>query len=102
MTEVKKQAAALKKRTGTRDLTRLIQHDVLQLFQIYLDNAEEGHYATAKLVNARTIVVDNVSNQQVGHFTASRSGLATDFTQNSLLLRIKMETAADRIAARDS
>ncbi|XIF19541.1 MAG: hypothetical protein AJITA_00197 [Acetilactobacillus jinshanensis] len=91
------------KQTGKKiDPNEFISHVVLQLFQIYLDDAEEGHYDTAKMINPHMIKVHNTNNSKIGQVPSKDKSFAKSFRKNSLFLRIQLEDQADQIAIQNS
>lgn len=102
MHEVRIKLNNLKQAGKRMDPDKYITHVVLSLFQIYLDNAEEGHYDTAKLSNPALITVNNVNNLKIGQVAARGRSFANSFRKNSLFLRIQLEDRADQIAIQNS
>lgn len=102
MSELRNYAAKLQKSGQKVNQKQLIQKVCLRLFQDYLDQAEEGHYDTAHLVNDHELEVLDVMQKPIGHFRLKRGTWASNFKQQALFLEMKLEKTADQIAAANS
>lgn len=102
MAEVRIKLNDLRQAGQQIDADEFITHVVLHLFQIYLDNAEEGHYDTAEMTNPGLITVNNVNNAKVAQVSAKDKTFAESFRKNALFLRINLEDQADQIAIQNS
>ena len=102
MAEIKRKERRLKASGNNFREDELISQTVLQLFQIYLNNAEEGHYDTARLTDDGKLTVNNTDNRITDVIKPQQHSFVADFKRNSLRLRIKLEERADKIAELNS
>ncbi|MCF6514715.1 hypothetical protein GSH19_00745 [Lactobacillus sp. S2-2] len=79
------------------DKDTLIKETVLQLFQAYLDNAEDGHYDTGYLLDNNQIEVKNIANKSVA-FIKDNEGFIESFKKDSFTLLLWLEKEAHRVA----
>ena len=102
MKEIQQKVNYLRKFNPHYSEHRLILRTVLNLFQIYLNNAEEGHYDTADFTRQHWLEVKNVNQQRIDLLKPRSGSFVTDFKRNSLWVRIQLEERADRIAEANS
>ncbi|WP_105956443.1 hypothetical protein [Apilactobacillus quenuiae] len=75
----------------------IITKAVSDLFQDYLDEAEEGHYDTANL-NADTISVIDVTGNEITSFKSKEKDFVSDFKRDAMELCFRLEDEAIKIA----
>ncbi len=72
---------------------------VADLFQDYLEEAEEGHYDTSKLADdGVTFTVTGISGRQIAEFKSNGETFIEDFKKDALDLCFRLEDEAQRIA----
>lgn len=76
----------------------LIYQTVQDLLQLYLDNAEEGHYDSVKPVDAQTFDFVSITGRKLGEYQAHSDSLVNDFKANDFKMLLDLEAAANRIA----
>lgn len=97
MNEIDLKMEELKNEGKTIDKDTLITETVLQLFQAYLDNAEDGHYDTGYLVDGNQIEVKSIANKSVA-FVKTNEGFVESFKKDSFTLLLCLEKEAHRVA----
>ncbi|CAI2686745.1 MAG: hypothetical protein M3005_02060 [Apilactobacillus sp.] len=75
----------------------VIYQAVADLFQDYLEEAEEGHYDTSHL-NGDTFTVTGISGSQIAEFKSTKENFVEDFRHDALELCFRLEDEAQRIA----
>lgn len=76
----------------------LIYQTIQDLLQLYLDNAEEGHYDTVKPVDEKTLNFVDIHNQKIGEFKANSESLVNDFKTSDFKMLLDLEEAAIKIS----
>lgn len=97
MDEVQLRQLQLKKLGDDVSEEDVIRQGVLDTFQAFLDQIEDGHYDTAKWQNEDLIVVDILGHQTATVAPVSDS-FVTDFRQNSDETQRYLEQQAARAA----
>jgi hypothetical protein len=75
----------------------VIYQAVADLFQDYLEEAEEGHYDTSHL-EGNTFTVTGINGEEIARFTSTGPDFIADFKQDALALCFRLEDQAIRIA----
>ncbi|MEJ6399711.1 hypothetical protein [Nicoliella lavandulae] len=81
------------------DQDEFIGKNVESLFQIYLDEAEEGHYDTARLTKPNLLQVFDLTNQVIHEEVANGDSFADDFKTDSEKLLMHLSDVAYDVAA---
>ncbi|TPR24656.1 hypothetical protein DY120_05080 [Apilactobacillus micheneri] len=75
----------------------IITKAVSDLFQDYLDEAEEGHYDTGSL-DVDTISVVGVTGDKITEFKSKEKDFISDFKKDAMALCFRLEDEAIKIA----
>ncbi|UQS84408.1 hypothetical protein MOO46_03905 [Apilactobacillus apisilvae] len=75
----------------------IIQKAINDLFQDYLDEAEEGHYDTGKL-DKNKIVITGVTGNIVATLESEGNDFIEDFKKDALSLCFRLENEAVKVA----
>ncbi|MBW1605261.1 hypothetical protein [Lactobacillus sp. Sy-1] len=81
------------------DPDQFIAKTVESLFQVYLDEAEEGHYDTARLVQPDLFQVFDLSNQVIHEERSTAASFVDDFKNDSEKLLMHLGDVAYDVAA---
>ncbi|MCK8624409.1 hypothetical protein M2S00_02670 [Apilactobacillus sp. TMW 2.2459] len=97
MDEVRSKVNELSKKGKHVSIETVIEKSVSDLFQMYLDSAEEGHYDTGEL-DKNTITVYGIGHVKQYSFNSKGTSFVEDFKNNSIELLLRLEDEADKIA----
>lgn len=97
MDEVNYKFNELSKSGNPVDIDDIISKSVSDLFQMYLESAEEGHYDTGEL-DGDTINVYGIGHFKQCSFKSKGTSFVEDFKNNSIELLLRLEEQADKIA----
>ncbi|MHA8110172.1 hypothetical protein ACYATP_01455 [Lactobacillaceae bacterium Melli_B4] len=81
------------------DQEEFIAKTVESLFQIYLNQAEDGHYDTAKLVQPDLFQVVDIANNVIYEERSTSASFVADFKDDSDKLLTHLEDVAYNVAA---
>ncbi|UQS86288.1 hypothetical protein MOO44_05025 [Nicoliella spurrieriana] len=99
MREVKHALIDLEDEGKHVDPDQFIGETVENLFQIYLDEAEEGHYDTARLVKPNLLQVFDLTNQVIHEEHSTAESFVADFKNDADKLLMHLGYVAYDVAA---
>lgn len=97
MDEVQLRQLQLKKLGDEVSEDDVIKQGVLDTFQTFLDQIEDGHYDTAKWQGDQLIVID-ILGQQTATVAPQGTSFISDFRQDAQATQAYLEQQADRAA----
>nr|WP_211089071.1 hypothetical protein [Levilactobacillus tujiorum] len=97
MDEVQLRQLQLKQHGEDQTEDEIINQAVLDIFQGFLDQIEDGHYDTASW-QAETLIVTDIGGQQTATVTPQGATFNADFRESAEKLELYLEQEAARAA----